>query len=189
MFRVRYHRLIPLLVGVVFVGACSSCSKGDTTTATGSPASPAAATGTSSSTGDKTGNTGAAGSVKVALADSSLGRILVDASGNTLYAFTKDTATKSACTASCSALWPAVTGASVDPGPGLGEDDFTVIAGEGGASQIVFYGHPLYLYAKDTKPGDTNGQGVGGVWFVVDAQGNPVSAPATQTSTTKAGGY
>ena len=94
------------------------------------------------------------------------GQYLTDSTGRTLYRFTKDTATKNNCTGACAALWP-VFYFGVVVYPPLNTADFRVITTGTGASQITYKGQPLYYYAKDTKPGDTLGNGIGGVWFLV----------------------
>jgi len=145
-----------------------------TTTAKAAPNGPGSTTGTAPGTSLGA----AAGATKVMVAESPLGKILVDGQGMTLYAFMKDTATTSACTASCTKAWPAVAGSSAAPGAGLDSGDFTSIKGADGSAQIVFYGHPLYTFAADSKPGQTGGQGLAGNWFVVGADGAPIQTKA-----------
>ncbi len=122
----------------------------------------------------------------VKTATSSLGTILVDANGRTLYAFMPDTATMSACTASCAMLWPAVTvtGAPV-AGTGVTASMLTTITDANG-TQVVYGGHPLYTFANDHAAGDVNGQGfANGLWHVVSPSGQIVttSTPATTPTT------
>jgi predicted lipoprotein with Yx(FWY)xxD motif len=108
----------------------------------------------------------------VNLGDSSLGKILVDGTGLTLYAFTADSADKSACAGDCATTWPPLTSdAAPTLGTGLDAEDFKTIARDDGSTQVTFYGLPLYHFSGDTGPGDTNGQGLGGKWYVVDAEG------------------
>jgi len=100
--------------------------------------------------------------------DPTLGAILTDANGMTVYLFTPDTTSDaSACYDKCAENWPVVEATdnmTLPAGvPGtLGSFDRT-----DGVKQATYNGIPLYLWAKDTKPGDATGQGVGGVWFVV----------------------
>lgn len=111
----------------------------------------------------------------VQLADSALGQILVDFDGFTLYLFASDPPDSVTCTGGCASTWPPVFApADLEVGEGLDDDLFTVVDGENGP-QLSFNGHPLYYYEGDTQAGDTNGQGVGGVWFVLDAAGNPIT--------------
>jgi D-xylose transport system substrate-binding protein len=115
-------------------------------------------------------------SVKVA--DSKLGKILVDAQGRTLYMFSKDSGTTSACTGACAQAWPPLLGNGT---PTVGSGANASLIGTTGGSQVTYNGHPLYLFVKDTKPGQVNGEGVtafGGSWFAVSPAGNRVSPPS-----------
>jgi predicted lipoprotein with Yx(FWY)xxD motif len=107
----------------------------------------------------------------VELADSPLGKIIVDGDGRTLYAFTKDTNGSPTCTDACAKAWPAssVNGQPV-AGPGI-TASLRAISSPAGGSMIVAGKWPLYRFAGDSGPGDTNGQGSGGVWFAVAADG------------------
>ena len=111
----------------------------------------------------------AAASVK--LADSPLGKIMVDAEGRTLYAFTKDANGSPTCIDACAKVWPAssLTGQPV-AGSGIAATLRSITSPSGGA-MIVAGKWPLYRFAGDAAPGDTNGQGSGGVWFAVAADG------------------
>jgi predicted lipoprotein with Yx(FWY)xxD motif len=105
------------------------------------------------------------------LADSPLGKIMVDADGHTLYAFTKDANGTPTCTDACAKAWPAakVTGApAADPAITAA---ITTIDAPGGGTMLKAGKWPLYRFAGDAAPGDTNGQGSGGLWFVVGADG------------------
>jgi predicted lipoprotein with Yx(FWY)xxD motif len=114
----------------------------------------------------------------VKVANSRLGKILVDSRGRTLYLFTKDSGSRSTCTGACATPWPPLLA-----------DGTTTVSGGALASmvgttrrsdttpQVTYNGHPLYLFAKDKSPGDTNGEGVsafGGSWFAVSPAGNRV---------------
>jgi predicted lipoprotein with Yx(FWY)xxD motif len=110
----------------------------------------------------------------VVLADTELGTILADGNGNTLYLFTKDTPTTSACTGDCASNWPPIIGGdSFSLGAGLDAADFGTID-SATPDQLTFHGHPLYYYAGDVDPGDTNGEGIGANWYVIDASGSPI---------------
>lgn len=100
------------------------------------------------------------------VADTELGPTLVDADGMTLYGFTQDTATSSACNGACADNWPPVAGDTAlpaDTDPSL----FSTITREDGATQLVFGDWPLYGFAGDSAPGEINGQGISDVWFVI----------------------
>lgn len=117
----------------------------------------------------------------VQLVDSDLGKILADSDGKVLYLFTKDSGTTSACAGDCAKAWPPLHGPS-EPRVGLDDEDFATITGTDGEPQTTFYGHPLYYFSGDAAPGDINGQGVGGVWWAVDAEGNAVGADSAATT-------
>ena len=89
--------------------------------------------------------------------------------GMTLYAYANDTAGVSNCTGQCATNWPPYL---VEPGitllgaAGVGGQVGTIVRADG-STQLTYNGAPLYTYSKDTKPGDTNGNGVNNVWSVV----------------------
>jgi len=101
--------------------------------------------------------------------------LLVDGKGRTLYLFTKDTqgGNASACTGQCLVAWPPLYG---KPTAGKGADDSRLgsFALPDGTLQATYNGWPLYYWKDDAKPGDTTGQKVGGVWFVLDRDGDAV---------------
>ena len=135
--------------------------------AIGAAASPAASAAASA----------AAGGAKVDLADNALGKILVGGDkGLTLYVFKADSGGKSACTGDCLANWPPLTtDAAPTLGAGLDAEDFaTITRDDNQAKQVTFYGQPVYYFAGDTAAGDTKGQGLGGKWYVVDAEGKMI---------------
>jgi len=104
----------------------------------------------------------------VSVADSSLGKILIAATNKmTLYTYAKDTADLSNCYDACATNWPPFT-ITGDPIAGAGiTGKLGVAARKDGSKQLTINSKPLYFYNKDTKPGDTIGQNVGTVWFVV----------------------
>jgi predicted lipoprotein with Yx(FWY)xxD motif len=108
-----------------------------------------------------------------------LGQILVGDKGLTLYIFTKDEPGKSNCNADCLKKWPPLL-TQGNPTLGAGVDASLVgTATLADGSKIVTYKQmPLYYWVKDLKPGDTTGEGVGNVWFVVSPTGATVSLPA-----------
>jgi predicted lipoprotein with Yx(FWY)xxD motif len=108
----------------------------------------------------------------VKLAETDLGRILVSRNGRTLYALDPDGTDTSVsnCTASCADLWPPLKAKKAVAGKGLDKSLLTI----GVEGQVAYNDHLLYAYASDSAPGDTNGQGVGGVWHVLDADGEPI---------------
>ena len=114
----------------------------------------------------------------------SLGKVLVDSRGRTVYLFRKDSGGRSSCVAACAAAWPPVRAQGMPlPEPGLSPAKLTTTARSDGAPQVLYNGHPLYRYTGDAKPGDTNGQRVtafGAAWFAVSGAGQVVSRPASK---------
>ncbi len=125
-------------------------------------------------------------SATVRVANTHLGKILVDSKGRTLYLFTKDSQNQSACSGMCATFWPPLqTGGKPAVGGGASASLIGTIKRSDGTSQVTYHGHPLYRFAKDTKPGQINGEGVtafGGSWFAVSPAGNRVSPPAPKAS-------
>ena len=102
------------------------------------------------------------------------GLFLVDAAGMSLYTFTNDPAdsTVSTCYEGCAGAWPPVVLGSVEElelEGGLAIEDFNWVFRDDGGIQVTYLGAPLYYYAGDSAPGDQNGEGVGGVWFLATA--------------------
>lgn len=101
--------------------------------------------------------------------DPTLGDYLVANNGMTLYEYSKDVVGMSMCAGTCALAWPPYTvPASTTPliaGSGV-TGDITTIQRADGSFQVAYKGMPLYYYSKDTKPSDTTGENVGGVWTV-----------------------
>ena len=98
----------------------------------------------------------------------SLGNYLVDGAGQTLYWYTKDSAGISACTGNCLKNWPAFTASSFIVPSALNPADFGTLTRDDGTTQATYKGFPLYYWVNDRKRGDTTGQDVGKVWYVID---------------------
>jgi predicted lipoprotein with Yx(FWY)xxD motif len=133
------------------------------------------ASGTAATAAPTTAAAGEANGATVAVATSKLGDILVDADGRTLYAFTKDKGDQSVCSGQCATNWPALTGTAT-AGTGAQAALLSTSNQANGSTQVTYGGKPLYYFAGDAKPGDTNGQGVGKVWFAVRGDGELVKA-------------
>lgn len=122
-----------------------------------------------------------------------LGRVLVDARGRTLYLFQADRSRKSTCYGACAAAWPPLltTGAPL-AGPGVSKGLLATTKRRDGRLQVVYAGHPLYFFSADTRAGQVTGEDVdhfGGRWYAVDAKGAKVEpAKETGTTTTTGGG-
>jgi predicted lipoprotein with Yx(FWY)xxD motif len=121
--------------------------------------------------------------------DAKLGPILVDGAGMTLYLYTKDSPNTTVCYDGCATAWPPLlVGAGVTPAlDGIGGNLGTVLRNDGNL-QVTYNGIPLYYWFRDKKPGDTLGQGVNNVWYVIpptaaaapaaNAPAAPAAAPA-----------
>jgi len=110
------------------------------------------------------------------------GAILTDGDGRALYMFTEDSAGESVCTGSCAENWPPLTGQNPQAGAGVAADLDTIERGDG-TTQVTAEGWPLYYFAGDDGPGQTNGQGVGDVWYLLRPDGSVLRAATTTTST------
>lgn len=109
------------------------------------------------------------------LAESDLGDILVDAGGRTIYLFTPDAQGDSTCYDECEANWPVVRELA-EVGDGLDAGLLGSVERTDGTSQATYNGWPLYLFINDAAAGETNGQALNDVWWVMDADGNAVGA-------------
>jgi predicted lipoprotein with Yx(FWY)xxD motif len=107
-----------------------------------------------------------------------LGRILVDAQGRTLYDFVKDKHGKSACAGACAKFWPPLmTTGKPRAGKGV-QAKLLGTTRRSNGTQVTYAGHPLYTYAEDKKPGQTNGQGstnFGAAWWVLAPNGHQIT--------------
>ena len=180
------HRLATARTMVLLVGgalAVAGCSSGS------SPSSSVAASPTSVTTIPVP--------PAVGLSTTKLGATLSDVAGRTLYIFDKDQvgSTTSACTGACASEWPAlIVTATPTAGPGV-SGTLAVIPASGGRTQVTWNGHPLYTFAGDHGPGDTNGNGIAGIWHAAlngASSGAPspaVPAPTSPPTTASSGGY
>jgi predicted lipoprotein with Yx(FWY)xxD motif len=124
-------------------------------------------------------------------AGGTLGQVLVDSHGRTLYLFEGDSGRQSACTGTCAATWPPLR-ANGKPvaGEGITASELGTSARTDGKPQVTYNGHPLYRYSDDGRPGDENGEGVnafGSPWYALSPTGTRVLS-ASGTSTPGAGG-
>jgi predicted lipoprotein with Yx(FWY)xxD motif len=165
-----------LAAAALTLAACSP-------SAAGSASSPYGGSPPAPSTASAPANSGAA----LAARSTSLGTILTDGRGFTLYAFEADKGTTSACADACAAAWPPVTASS--PSPRIGTGVTQSLVGQtrraDGTTQLTYAGHPMYLFAQDSGPGSTSGQGLqafGARWYVLTATGQEVTT-GSSTST------
>jgi predicted lipoprotein with Yx(FWY)xxD motif len=156
--RVRASRLAATVLMALMVP--SACGDDDDATTTGAGES---ATTTAPTEGAST----------VTVASTSLGDVLADGAGRTLYVFMVDEPGKSNCTGSCLQAWPRFTPDGVTAGDGVDVALLGTISVDG-VEQATVGERPLYYFASDAAPGDVNGQGVGGNWWVVAPDGTPI---------------
>ncbi|MGW3289617.1 SCO0930 family lipoprotein [Streptomyces sp. NPDC001002] len=112
--------------------------------------------------------------------DPKLGDIVVDKNGHTVYRFLKDVAWPdpiSNCTGACLDKWPVVAPVEANDTKGLKKSGLMAITRPDGIKQMTIDCWPSYTFAGDEAPGDTNGQGVGGTWYVMAPDGKPIGAP------------
>jgi predicted lipoprotein with Yx(FWY)xxD motif len=144
-----------------------------------------------------------AGSVAVA-SNPTLGSILVNTKGQTLYVFQKDSGGRSSCSGSCAKVWPPyLTTKSPKAGSGASASKLATVKRADATMQVTYAGHPLYTYTADTSAGQVNGNGInsyGGIWNAVQPNGSKApagtssgggggSAKESGTSTSSGGGY
>ena len=164
---------VSLLMVALFAVACASSSS----TTTGSSG------GTTPTTAPSSNSAAVLKTASVTLNGQSV-TILTNAQGMTLYYFKPDTATKSACSGACAGNWPPLlfTGSGSPTSASTLSGTLSVVADANG-QQVEYNGHPLYTFAQDTAPGQTNGEGIKGVWFVATSSLPVQSAPqSTPTS-------
>ncbi len=132
------------------------------------------------------------GEAQVNTADTSLGTVLVDGQGLTLYMLTSDTSDQPACVDACLTAWPPlVTSGQATAGSGAQASLLGSLTRADGSVQVTYNGHLVYTFKGDHAAGDVAGQGktgFGGTWYVLSPDGNPVGAPAS-SSTSNYEGY
>jgi predicted lipoprotein with Yx(FWY)xxD motif len=150
-------RLLPVLAIAALLAACGSSSHGD-----GGGAQSATAKSPVSSANK-----------------SRVGQVVVDAEGRTLYRFTAEAQGRPVCTGACVDTWPPAT---VQADGGLPDHVATVRRPDGGGLQLTYDGHPLYRYSGDRSKADVNGDGVGGQWYAVKADGGSGTDAGTSST-------
>jgi predicted lipoprotein with Yx(FWY)xxD motif len=147
-----------------------------TPTTTSAPAAARPPTTPSTATTTTT-TTATGGEATVLVANSNLGPILTAANGMTVYLFMPDAQGTPTCTDSCAQAWPPLTVDDVNQLTG-GDGVDALLLGTtelpAAGTQVTYNGWPLYFYSGDSAPGDTNGQGQSGVWYVLDPTGNAI---------------
>jgi len=135
---------------------------------------------------------GSSGAV-LGVASTSLGDVLVDGQGLTVYMLTADSPKHSSCSSDCLEYWPPVAAPS-SGAPSVSGISATlgVTKSTTGESMLTANGWPLYTFANDEAPGDVEGQGVqtfGGTWYVLSPAGQPIKTAPSSTDTGGGGGY
>jgi predicted lipoprotein with Yx(FWY)xxD motif len=177
MFTVR---LLGATATLMLAAACGSTTSSSVSNKTVTPGA-----GTSATTSVSGGAVG--------VATTSLGPVLTDRKGMTVYMLTADTKGHSTCSAKCLQFWPLVpapAGAGVPPVQGVTAALASTKA-TSGASMLTADGWPLYTFVKDTAPGQVAGEGIktfGGTWYAVSPSGAPITAPAKSAPATTSSG-
>jgi len=164
------------MFGVVFALAviATACgSSGGSKSSDTKPAKPADSSSSTSTTGGSTDPT----STTLQLQTTTLGKVVADSKGMTVYLYVPDGAgTVSKVSASTLAAWPAVQATQTPTvGPGLTAKPGTA-AQPNGEQWVTYNGHLLYTFAGDKKPGDVSGNALGDVWYALTPAGQPVQS-------------
>lgn len=117
----------------------------------------------------------------VALHKTSLGKVLSTSKGVTLYLYTPDGKNKSNCIGACAATWPPL---KTKGKPRAGAGIKAKLLGQTKGHQVTYAGHPLYRYSGDSAAGQTNGENIDGIWFVLSASGKKVAPSQSGGATT-----
>jgi predicted lipoprotein with Yx(FWY)xxD motif len=184
MKRAQYPFLVATgAAAVIALAACGS-SSGTGYGGSGSGGAPA-------TTAQAQGGGSATTAALSTTSSGTLGTIVADSKGRTVYLYTKDTqhSPTSTCTGSCATSWPPVPAGTGTPTvKGIDQSLVGSITRSDGSKQLTLAGWPLYEFAADTAPGDATGQGKGGVWFAVTPTGaKAAAAPAAGSG--GGGGY
>jgi predicted lipoprotein with Yx(FWY)xxD motif len=183
------YRRAALAAGLIsfglLVAACGSSSS-----------SPAAGGGTSSAAGGSSSaapsSSAASGQVQLKTAQSSLGTVLTNTQGFTVYWFAKDSMTASNCSSACTTFWPPVIGTPVAASGVTLSGKLGTITRSDGSVQATYNGHPLYLFKGDTSAGQTSGNGntgFGALWYAVTASGSTPAAPGGSSPSASASSH
>ena len=170
------HKLIAI-AAFGALAAAAGCTSGTSTT----PASTAASGGSGGSGGTPTVTVASKGTV---------GAVLSDAQGTTLYRYTPDTPGVSVCTGGCATSWPPLTlpAGVTKPVAGPGVTNLGTTKRADGSLQVTYMGMPLYRFVGDTSRTDATGQGLGGTWYVLKASASTPATPAAPTTTSASHG-
>ena len=170
-------RTLPITIAILLMIVLAACG-GSTSTGSNTPApvattpapvatTPAPVATTPAPVATTPGTSNALIKTATATVQGKSVTILTDAAGKTLYYFTPDSATTSACTGSCAQAWPPLLmSGSGTPTSATTLSGTLTVATTGNGSQVEYNGHLLYAFSGDSGPGMTNGEGLLGKWFV-----------------------
>src|SRR5947209_5191153 len=151
------------------LGACAPAPTPTTAPPAPPTSAPAPTTAPATSTGQAT-------ALKLSQT-TALGQFLGDGNGRTLYIYARDSKDTPTCYDDCAKNWPAFTtqgkSAALD---GVNAAMIGTAQRKEGTTQVTYNGWPLYYWNADVKAGDTFGQGIGNVWWVIQSTGDTVTA-------------
>lgn len=174
MKRMTYALCLLIASAIVVAG----CGGGDSTGSGGAYAGKGGSSGGTQQTASKESSPSIAVVTSAEVGD--LGRILVDSEGRTLYDFHKDehgryVATQSSCYGACAEAWPPLlTGGEPEAEDGPSSTKLGTLKRKDGTLQVTYFGHPLYTYVGDKKPGEANGNDIdqfGAEWYALQPNG------------------
>jgi predicted lipoprotein with Yx(FWY)xxD motif len=160
-----------LLALLLFAGACGSSAANTATPTTSTRVDNAAISSAS---------------------NNEFGTILTDRNGMTLYFFDNDKPIKpqSSCTGKCATAWPIVPATDgTTAGTGVDAAKVGQTTRADGQAQLTYNNWPLYTFSGDSAAGETNGQGIMGIWHVAGLDGKPITAAVTQPPAPADSGY
>ena len=176
---------LPLVGVAVLLAACSSSSSSSsaaaapattpaTTSSASAPAAPTSAPASAASGTTASGATASGTTLALKTETGKAGIWLTNSAGRALYIYTKDKGTTSECYGACATAWPPLTatGKVTISGKFVASKDLGLTTRTGGVKQVTYGGHPLYYFSGDKGPGQTNGEGVEGVWFLLGPVAN-----------------
>jgi predicted lipoprotein with Yx(FWY)xxD motif len=159
---------LPILAAVA-IAACGG------TAASPSVAVPTTAPTASPATSPEESSPSTGSATVMVATNATHGEILVDGEGRTLYLFTPDEAGTPTCYDACATAWPPLLATGdITVGPGLDDGDFSTATRTDSGDQVKIGNWPLYYFASDTAPGETKGQGLNDLWYVVSPSGEAI---------------
>jgi len=159
----------------------------------GSPSSSPSSSGSGGSSSSGASSSGGAAAAVAVKSEGTLGKILVDNQGRTLYLFEKDSGPTSTCYQACAGVWPPFTTSGKPKArAGASASQLATTQRKDGKTQVVYHGHPLYYYSPDAQqPGSAKGEGLkqfGAEWYVLSPAGAKVEEKGSGSSGSSSGG-